>query len=78
MEDQHNFINEFQKKHYEAVTKEQESLGRHRLSAAQLKEQALRARAIAEAKTGEEKERLRAQFQEWNRQGKPVADKKQS
>ena len=45
----------------------------HLLSAAQLKEQALRVRAIAEADTPTEKERLREAFAEWVAKGKPVS-----
>ena len=44
------------------------------LSAAQLKEQALRARMIDDAPTPCEKERLRAEFAEWNKQGKPITE----
>ena len=44
------------------------------LSAAQLKEQALRARMIDDAPTPYEKERLRAEFVEWNKQGKPITE----
>jgi hypothetical protein len=44
------------------------------LSAAQLKEQALRARMIDDAPTPYEKERLRAEFAEWNKQGKPITE----
>ena len=51
----------------------QERLPRHPLSAAQLKEQALRVRAIAEADTPTEKERLREEFAEWVAKGKPVS-----
>ena len=67
------FINEYQKKHYEACMRAQERLPRHPLSAAQLKEQALRVRAIAEADTPTEKERLREEFAEWVAKGKPVS-----
>ena len=50
--------------------------GRERqpLSAAQLKEQALRARMIDDAPTPCEKERLREEFAEWNKQGKPITE----
>ena len=68
-----SFINEYQKKHYEAEMKEQERSLMHPLSAAQLKEQALRVRAIAEADTPTEKERLREEFAEWVAKGKPVS-----
>ena len=44
------------------------------MSAAQLKEQALRARMIDDAPTPDEKERLRAEFAEWNKQGKPITE----
>ena len=44
------------------------------MSAAQLKEQALRARMIDDAPTPYEKERLRAEFAEWNKQGKPITE----
>ena len=44
------------------------------LSAAQLKEQALRARMIDDAPTPDEKERLREEFAEWNKQGKPITE----
>ena len=44
------------------------------MSAAQLKEQALRARMIDDAPTPCEKERLRAEFAEWNKQGKPITE----
>ena len=44
------------------------------LSAAQMKEQALRARMIDDAPTPDEKERLRREFAEWNKQGKPITD----
>ena len=44
------------------------------LSAAQLKEQALRARMIDDAPTPCEKERLREEFAEWNKQGKPITE----
>ena len=67
------FINEYQKKHYEACMRAQELSRQHPLSAAQLKEQSLRVRAIAEADTPTEKERLREEFAEWVAKGKPVA-----
>ena len=44
------------------------------MSAAQLKEQALRARMIDDAPTPCEKERLREEFAEWNKQGKPITE----
>ena len=44
------------------------------MSAAQLKEQVLRARMIDDASTPDEKERLRREFNEWNKQGKPITE----
>ena len=44
------------------------------LSATQLKEQTLRARMIDDAPTPYEKERLREEFAEWNKQGKPITE----
>ena len=44
------------------------------MSAAQLKEQTLRARMIDDAPTPCEKERLREEFAEWNKQGKPITE----
>ena len=44
------------------------------LSATQLKEQVLRARMIDDASTPDEKERLRREFNEWNKQGKPITE----
>ena len=44
------------------------------LSAAQLKEQVMRARMIDDAPTPDEKERLRKEFNEWNKQGKPITE----
>ena len=44
------------------------------MSAAQLKEQALRARMIDDAPTPDEKERLRREFNEWNKQDKPITE----
>ena len=44
------------------------------LSATQLKEQVLRARMIDDAPTPYEKERLRAEFAEWNKQGKTITE----
>ena len=61
------FINEYQRKHFEACMRAQERSRQRPLSAAQLKEQALRVRAIAEADTPTEKERLREEFAEWVR-----------
>ena len=52
--------------------KAQERSLKHPLSAAQLKEQALRVRAIAEADTPMEKQRLREDFAEWVAKGKTV------
>ena len=73
MEDTREFINEYQRRHYEACMRAQERSLKHPLSAAQLKEQALRVRAIAEADTPTEKERLREEFAEWVAKGKPVS-----
>lgn len=70
------FINEYQRKHYEACMMAQERSRQHPLSAAQLKEQALRVRAIAEADAPMEKERLREEFAEWVARGKPVSENK--
>lgn len=70
------FINEYQRKHYEACMMAQERSRQHPLSAPQLKEQALRVRAIAEADTPTEKERLREEFAEWVAKGKPVSANK--
>ena len=66
------FINEYQKKHYESVMKARERSRQHLLSAAQLKEQSLRVRAIAEADTPMENELLREEFAEWVAKGRPV------
>ena len=44
------------------------------LSATQLKEQVLRARMIDDASTPDEKERLRREFNAWNKQGKPITE----
>ena len=52
---QPNFINEFQRKHYEACMRARELSRRQPLSAAQLKEQALRVREITNAESPEEK-----------------------
>lgn len=52
--------------------KAQERSLKHPLSAAQLKEQAVRVRAIANAATSVEKASLRAEFKAWVAQGKPV------
>lgn len=68
------FINEYQRKHYEACMMAQERSRQHPLSAAQLKEQALRVRAIAEADAPTKKERLREEFVEWAAKGKPIAE----
>lgn len=78
MKCQPNFINEFQRKHYEACMRAQELSLRRPLSAAQLKEQALRARAITNAETQEEKDRLRADFARWIELGRPVAGRSDS
>ena len=75
---QPNFINEFQRKHYEACMRAQELSRRRPLSAAQLKEQALRARAITNAETQEEKDRLRLDFARWIELGRPVAGRSDS
>ena len=76
MEDTREFINEYQRRHYEACMKAQERSLKHPLSAAQLKEQALRVRAIAEADTPTEKEQLREEFAEWVAKGKLVSSNK--
>ena len=44
------------------------------MSAAQLKEEHFRAIMIDNASTPEEKERLREEFAEWNKQGKPITE----
>ena len=72
MEGGQEFINEYQRRHYEACMRAQERSLKHPLSAAQLKEQSVRVRAIAEADTPTEKERLREEFVEWVAKGKPV------
>ena len=73
MEDTREFINEYQRRHYEACMKAQERSLKHPLSAAQLKEQSLRVRAIAEADAPTEKEQLREEFAEWVTKGKPIS-----
>ena len=75
---QPNFINEFQRKHYEACMRARELSRRQPLSAAQLKEQALRVREITDAESPEEKNRLRADFRNWIALGRRAANKRGS
>ena len=75
---QPNFINEFQRKHYEACMKARELSRRQPLSAAQLKEQAQRLREITNAESPAEKKRLRADFARWIALGRPAANRRGS